>query len=353
LDIIIEPITLELKTPFRIAHGISTTRQSVLVHLGEGVGEGALIPHFGHSQSEVEAYLARLDANALIGDEPLALETALDRLPPGPAPARAAVDMALHDLWARQLGYPLYRLWGLNPAQAPFSSLTLSLTEDDDELQQQVRAAADFPILKLKLGSGNLETDEALVRLVRRETGARLAVDANSAWSVDEAAHIIPRLATYDLLYIEQPIPPMGAVAWCQLRGQLPPGLPPLIADESIHQASDILALSGLADGINLKLTKAGGLREARRMLTLARALGMQVMLGCAVESSVSITAAAHLAPLVDFADLDGNLDVVNDPYIGVRMEQGRLHLPDGPGLGVRRRHYQDNNQDENVVGQT
>lgn len=339
MDIIIEPITLELKTPFRIAHGTSTTRQSVLVHLGEGVGEGALIPHFGHSQSEMEAYLARLDAKTLLGDEPLSLEAALDRLPPGPAPARAAVDMALHDLWARQLGYPLYRLWGLNPAQAPLSSLTLSLTEDEEELRQQVRAAAGFPILKLKLGTGSLETDEALVRLVRRETGARLAVDANSAWPVDEAAQIMPRLAAYDLLYIEQPIPSTGAAAWRQLRRLLPPGLPPLIADESIHQASDILALRDLADGINLKLTKTGGLREARRMLTLARALGMQVMLGCAVESSVSITAAAHLAPLVDFADLDGNLDVVNDPYLGVKMAQGRLQLPDGPGLGVQRRY--------------
>jgi L-alanine-DL-glutamate epimerase-like enolase superfamily enzyme len=343
MQLTVEPITLNLKTPFRIAHGTSTARHSVLVHLGDGVGEGPLMPYTGYSQAEVVAYLQNLDPDALMGDDPLALEDVLDWLPPGPAPARNAIDIALHDHWAKQLGQPLYRLWGLNPMRAPLSSLTLSITEDEDELRRRVQVAGGFPILKLKLGTGDLESDEAIVRVARQETDAHLCVDANSAWHhVDEAARIIPRLAAYDLLFIEQPIPQTDVEDWHRLRSLLPSGLPPLIADESVQGASDIPALAGAADGINIKLTKAGGLREARRMIALARALGMQVMLGCSVESSVGITAAAHLAPLVDFADLDGNLDVANDPYVGVKMEKGRLHLPQGPGLGVVRRNQGD-----------
>ena len=335
----IEPITLNLKTPFRIAHGTSVARHNVLVHLGDGVGEGALAPHYGYSQADVAAYLQSLDVDALLGGDPLALEDSLDRLPPGPSPARAAIDIALHDHWARQLDQPLYRLWGLNPMQAPLSSLTIGITEGEDELRQRVRAAANFTILKLKLGAGSLEADEAIVRVACREKGSdvRLCVDANSAWRIDEAARIIPRLAAYDLLFVEQPIPGAKAEDWHRLRRLLPDGLPPLIADESVQRASDIPALAGAADGINIKLAKAGGLREARRMIALARVLNMQVMLGCMVESSVGITAAAQLAPLVDFADLDGNLDVVNDPYVGVKIECGRLHLPQEPGLGVIR----------------
>jgi L-alanine-DL-glutamate epimerase-like enolase superfamily enzyme len=337
MDLVIKPITLELKTPFRIAHGTSLTRQNVLVHLNDSVGEGSLMPYAGYTQAEVAAYLQNLDIDWLLGDDPLALEDMLNRLPPGPAPARNAIDIALHDFWARQLGHPLYRLWGLNPARIPLSSITISITEDEVELRQQVRALKGFPVLKLKLGSGNLEADEVMVRVVREETDARLGVDANSAYSVEQAAGLIPRLAAYHLLFIEQPIGYGDVEDWRRLRLLLPNNVPPLIADESVQRASDILALAGGADGVNIKLTKAGGLREARRMIALARALGMQVMLGCAVESSVGITAAAHLAPLVDLADLDGNLNVANDPYVGVRMEQGRLYLPSGPGLGVRR----------------
>ena len=336
MQLIVEPIILTLKEPFRIAHGTSIARQSVLVHLGDAVGEGSIMPYYGTTQAEIISYLESLDLQMLLGDDPLALEDALDRLPPGPAPARNAIDVALHDYWAKQLGYPLYRLWGLNPLRTPFSSITISITENEAELRRQLGAVGDFPIIKLKLGTGNLERDEAIVRSVRAETDADLCVDANSAWSVEEAAKIIPRLAAYNLLFIEQPIHYADLKAWHRLRPLLPAGMPPLIADESVQQANDIPALAGGADGINIKLTKAGGLREARRMIALARTMGMQVMLGCSVESSVGITAAAHLAPLVDFADLDGNLNVANDPYIGVRTEKGRLHLSEEAGLGVK-----------------
>lgn len=331
----VEPLKLRLKTPFRIAHGTSTTRTNVLVRLGDGVGEGALPPYYPHTFEEVKTYLEDLDPDALLGDDPLALEDALDRLPPGPAPARAALDLALHDHWGRQLGHPLYRLWGLNPARTPRSSITLSIPEALDDLPAQIEALAAFPLLKLKLGTGDPARDEAIVRTARETTDASLCIDANGAWSLDEAAQIIPRLAAYDVLFVEQPLPKDDVDAWPRLRRRLPDDAPPLVADESVQSAADILALAGAIDGVNLKLAKAGGLRATRRMIALARALGLRVMLGCMIESSIALTAAAHLAPLVDFADLDGALHLANDPFEGMTMDRGRLTLPDRPGLGV------------------
>jgi L-alanine-DL-glutamate epimerase-like enolase superfamily enzyme len=338
LRLIPEPITLDLKVPFAIAHGTSTARHNVLVHLGDGIGEAALAPYYGVDQRDVIRYVQSIDPEALLGEDPLALEEALDRLPPRPTAARAAIDIALHDCWAKQLGHPLYRLWGLSPARSPLSSWTIPIAADEDELRRRVRSAPAFPILKLKLGSGSLATDESIVRVAREETDAALCVDANGAWPVDEATTIIPRLAAYDLFFVEQPLPQHGVEAWHELRGRLPEGMPPLIADESVQQAADIPALVGAADGINIKLAKAGGLREARRMISLARALGMQVMIGCMIETSVGVTAAAQLAPLADYADLDGNLLLVQDPYVGATVHEGCVSLPDEPGLGIRRR---------------
>jgi L-alanine-DL-glutamate epimerase-like enolase superfamily enzyme len=338
LRLIPEPITLTLQIPFSIAHGTSTARHNVLVHLGDGIGEAALAPYYGVSQRDVIRYVQSIDVDKLLGDGPLALEEALDSLPPRPAAARAALDIALHDHWAKELGYPLYRLWGLNPARAPFSSWTIPITTDAGELRRRVRSASSFPILKLKLGSGDPAADEDIVRIAREETGADLCVDANGGWSIDEAATVIPRLAAYGLLFVEQPLPQHGVEAWHELRSRLPEGIPPLIADESVQQAVDIPPLAGAIDGINIKVAKAGGLREARRMIVLARALGMQVMIGCMVETSVGVTAAAQLAPLADYADLDGNLLLVRDPYVGATLDEGRLVLPDEPGLGIRQR---------------
>lgn len=338
MNLTVEPITLKLGTPFHIAHGVSTARDSVLVHLENGVGEGSIMPYYDYTLTDVIAYLENLDLNELLADGPLNLDAALSKLPPGPSPALNAIDTALHDFWAQQLGYPLYRLWGLNPKDAPPTSVTVSIADNEAEFREQVRAKKDFPVIKLKLGTGDLAADEEIVRLARAETDTALCVDANSAWRVTDAAQIIPKLAVYNLLFIEQPLPRDDVQDWHRLRTLLPNNMPPLIADESVQNSADILALAGGADGINIKLTKAGGLREARRMITLARILGMKVMLGCSIESSVGITAAAHLAPLVDYADLDGNLDVVNDPYIGVAIDNGYLRYPTTPGLGVTRR---------------
>ncbi len=334
----VQTLTLRLATPFRIAHGTSTERHNVLVHLGDGLGEGALPPYYGLSMRDVVAYLHGLDVDALLAGDPPPLEHVLDALPPGPAPARAAVDLALHDLWGKRLGQPLYRLWGLDPARAPLSARTLSIPESDAAFRETLARHRDAPILKLKIGTGSTERDEEIIRIAREETDARLCVDANSAWTVREAAVLIPRLAEYDLLFIEQPIPAGDPDDWHVLRRHLPAGVPPLIADESAHSTDDAIVLAGAADGVNVKLAKTGGLREARRMITVAKALDMKVLLGCMIESSIAVTAAAHLAPLADFLDLDGTVHLANDPFSGMRFDNGRILLPDRPGLGVTAR---------------
>lgn len=331
-----DPLDLPLKTPFRIAHGISTVRQNVLVRFGRGVGEAALPPYYPHQQAEVLAFLRALDFSAWLAHSPFPLQDALAAIPEGPAAARAALDMAMHDHWAQELGFPLYRLWGLSPQAAPRTAFTLGIPENLTAFEAQLPAAAAFPILKLKLGSGDPDFDADLVRLAAAHTDATLCVDANGGWTVEEASRLIPELAAYELAFIEQPIATSEPEPWQRLRAQLPAITPPLIADESIQSAQDVLRLAEVIDGINIKVAKAGGLQPARQWIGLARTLGLQVMLGCMVESSVALTAAAHLAPLVDYADLDGNLNLQADPFRGVVQHQGQLQFPATPGLGLR-----------------
>lgn len=346
MNLTCRPLPLPLATPFRTAHGADEARINALVVLEDeegrvSFGEGALPPYYPHDVEAVRRYVARLDAEALLQGPPFALESKLRRLPAGPAPARCAVDLALHDRWARRFGYPLYQLFGLDPTDAPRSSVTLSLSEDPDALREQARALRDAPVLKLKLGSGSLEQDEQAVRAVRAETEAVLGVDANGAWSVEEAAEIIPRLAGYTLAFVEEPIRERTPEAWQRLRERLSVSdgnTLPLIADESVQQPQDIAALAGPADGINVKLAKAGGIGPARRWIALAQALDLTVLLGCMVESSLAITAAACLAPLADFADLDGALMLSDDPFAGAALEDGTIRFPDRPGLGAAER---------------
>jgi L-Ala-D/L-Glu epimerase len=333
-----EPISLTLKTPFRIAHGTSLERHNVLVYLRdgevEGLGEAAPVRQHHETQERVLDYLAPV-ARVLEGkDDPFLLEDLLAGLPAGSQAGRAAVDIALHDLVAKRLGIPLYRLFGLDPTRAPQTSFTLSIGSED-EVRGWARAAAErFSILKLKLGEDE-DQCKALVRAVRAETQARLVADANCAWSVEQAKRLIPQLADLGLEWIEQPLPEEDLEGMRKVREASPL---PIFADEPVRTARDIPRLAGCVDGVNIKVMKAGGLREAFRAIAVARAHGLQVMLGCMIESSLAVTAAAHLSPLVDWADLDGNLLVANDPYLGVAIQAGRLILPEGPGLGVRPR---------------
>jgi len=333
----IEPYTLNLRTTFRIAHGVSDQRHNVFASLEHdglrGYGEGAAVAYHGETQAGIIEYLQNL--SGLLDEDPALIEDILSRLPPGSRAARAAFDFALHDLWGQMLGQPLYRLLGLNPQRIPLTSYTIGM--DEPHVMAERARECGYPIIKIKLGS---EEDEAAVAAIRAATPARLRVDANAGWSRQQAAGLIPRLAQYDLEFVEQPLPvgDVDGLRW--LRQELKAGgvEVPIFADENVKSARDVAAHAGAVDGVVIKLMKTGGIREGVRAIATARSLDMQVMLGCMVESSLGVTAAAHLASLCDFVDLDGPLLIANDPFQGVQYEGARLVLPSGTGLGVSRR---------------
>jgi len=329
-----EKLALQLENPFKLSYGATTIRENVLLHLDKAIGEAAVVPYYGETPERIIGYFESLPPLP----DPFFLEDALDALPPSEsAAARAAADIALHDLWGKQLDQPLYKLWGLNPAHAPQNSFTVAMADDETSYRERLRSAQKYPLIKLKLGSGTPETDLDLVRIAREELPNRLCVDANGAWTAEQGIKAIPLLAEIGVIFIEQPVAKEDFEGWRDLKTHLPAHIPPLIADESVQGVESVPHLMGLVDGINIKLAKCGGLRPARQMIALARAYGMQVMIGCMIETSVAITAAAHLAPLADYADLDGNLLITNDPYRGVKIENERIVLPDAPGLGVER----------------
>ncbi len=337
----VEPLKLQLESPFKISYGATTHRENILIHIDDGthtgIGEAAVVPYYGESTGRVLDYFNHPELQSALNNHAGWLEDTLNHLPDNESSsARAAVDIALHDLWGKQLGQPLYRLWGLNPARSPVTSFTVAMADDPADYRARLRAAAKYPLIKLKLGSGSIDADLTYVQTAREQLpNAGLCVDANGGWSAADALSLIPRLAEFDVLFVEQPVAKADMAGWETLRQKLPANLPPLIADESVQGVESVPALVGLVDGINIKLAKCGGLRPARQMIALARAYGMKVMIGCMVESSVALTAAAHLAPLVDYADLDSILLITNDPYRGVTIDNGRLTLPDTPGLGV------------------
>jgi L-alanine-DL-glutamate epimerase-like enolase superfamily enzyme len=299
-----------------------------------GVGEGAPIVRYHEDAAEAQKALDAARGVILAGD-PWRLETLLAeafRQLEGQYAARAALDIALHDWIGKKLGIPVYRLLGLDPANAPLTTFSIGI-DTPETTRQKVREAAEFPVLKVKVG---LDTDEATVEAVRSITGKPLRVDANEGWKDKELAlRRIEWLASKGVELIEQPLPASmpDETAWVRERSPIP-----VFADEACLRATDIPKLAGAYDGVNVKLDKAGGIREGLRMIHTARACGLRVMLGCMISSSASTTAAAHLSPLVDFADLDGHLLVANDPWEGVLVRDGRLVLPDRPGLGLRER---------------
>jgi L-alanine-DL-glutamate epimerase-like enolase superfamily enzyme len=272
------------------------------------------------------------------GKDPLLLEditAALDQSLHRNMAARSAVDMALYDLAGKTLGVPVYRLFGLNPERTPVSSFTIAIAAPE-EMARQAAAAAAYPILKIKLGT---QEDVEIVRAIRSVSKATLRVDANAAWSPKEAIRTIEALAPYSIELIEQPVAADDFEGLKLVHRHSPV---PIIADESCVTLADVPRVAGSVDGINIKLAKCGGIGNALKMIHAARAHQLQVMLGCMVSSSLAVTAAAHLTPLVDFADLDGPLLLERDPFAGVRFEKGRLRLPDTPGLGVIKAHDED-----------
>jgi L-alanine-DL-glutamate epimerase-like enolase superfamily enzyme len=330
---------LELRTrhPFIIARGGQSDYRTVWVRLRdhdghEGWGEAAATKFYGETPESVLSalnyYAAALPADPFDLEE---TERRWELLLHGNPAARAALSAALHDLVGKRLGVPVYRLWGLDPARAPRSTFTIGI-DTAEKMRAKVLEAAEYPILKVKLGT---ERDVEILRTIRDATDREIRVDANCGWTVKQAIGMLPVLREFGVTVLEQPLSPheLDGLAEITRRADIP-----VIADESCRTAVDIPPLVGKVDGINIKLAKCGSLREAIRMIAIARAHGLLVMVGCMIESSIGITAAAHFTPLVDIVDLDGAALLANDPFVGARIDSGQVTLPDGPGLGVRRR---------------
>ncbi|HEU4563310.1 MAG TPA: dipeptide epimerase [Gemmatimonadaceae bacterium] len=333
-----EILTVHTTHAFTISRGGASEWRTVLVRVtdadgAEGIGEAAPSRFYGENADTVPVALAQF-APVLERADPWSLETIeaeLHRVMRGNAAAKSAVSAALHDLAARRLGVPLWKMWGLDPARAPKSSFTIAIA-GEEELRRKVREAEQYPVLKVKLGSDH---DEEIIRIIRDEAPDKiLRVDANAAWTAKHALNMIELLVEYDVEFVEQPLPPHDLEGLRFVRDRSPL---PIIADESCLVATDIPRLAGVVDGVNIKLAKCGGLREALKMVATARAHGMLVMMGCMIETSLGITAAAHVAPLLDYADLDGAALLADDPFRGATIAGGAIELPTAPGLGVVR----------------
>ena len=330
-------LDLTTRHPFIIARGGQSEYRTVLVRLTdadglEGWGEAAATKFYGETPESVLAALAVY--GEALPDDPFAIEEAerawLERLG-GNAAARAALSAALHDLVGKRLGVPVYRLWGLDPARAPRSTFTIGI-DTPERIRMKVREAAEYPILKIKLGTSR---DREIMEAIRAETDRELRVDANCGWTVKQTIAMLPVLEEFGVTVLEQPLVPQDLDGLGEIRRR---ATIPLIADESCLTSFDIPRLVGRVDGINIKLAKCGSLREALRMIAIARAHHMTVMVGCMIESSLAITAAAHFTPLVDIVDLDGAALLADDPFVGATIHGGQVRLPSGPGLGVTRR---------------
>ena len=297
-----------------------------------GHGEGAPIVRY-HEDAEGARQAVESVRGLLLAADPMQFAKVMSAVfgrVEGAWAGKAAIDIALMDWVGQRLGIPLYSYFGLDPKDAPLTTFSIGI--DTPEItRQKTREAAAFPVLKVKVG---LATDEPTIEAVRSVTSKPLRVDANEGWKdKEEAVRKINWLEKQGVEFIEQPMPAemIEETRWVHERVHIP-----IIADEACRQAADIPKLKGAYDGVNIKLDKSGGMLEAWRMIAVAKSLGMRTMLGCMVSSSVSVTAAAHLSPLVDYADLDGNLLIANDPFDGVRVENGKLVLPSRPGLGLR-----------------
>ncbi len=333
MKLLLHEYRLPLAHPFTIARESITEQHSLIVELREGghsgFGEAPLNDYYDATLNRVRAALesAREAVESHAFTHPhLLFEATAPWLAAHPF-AQSALDCAAHDLWGRQQNQSVHRLWGLDPAAAPASSYTIGI-DTVEVMVAKLLERPHWPVYKVKVGTAN---DLEAVRALRAQTTARLRVDANCGWSEEEAVSLSLALAGLGVEFIEQPLPPNSTA---QERVFAESALP-LIADESCVGEADVEACAGRFHGINIKLCKCGGLTPARRMVAKARALGLRVMVGCMTESTVGISAAAQMAPLVDFVDLDGAALLAADAATGVRVEDGRFHFPDAPGCGI------------------
>lgn len=328
------PYTLELRHVFTVASFSRSTTPVVLTELEYdgviGYGEASMPPYLGESQESVIAFLQQVDLSGFNSPfETAEILHAVDQTAGKNTAAKASVDIALHDLLGKLMGQPFYKIWGLNPTLIPPTSYTIGI-DTEEMIRKKVAEAGQFQILKVKLG---LDTDKMIIDTIRSVTDVPLCADVNQGWKTkEEALEMAHWLQERNVAFLEQPMPKemIDENAWLTERSPIP-----TIADEGCQRLVDVPALQGVYTGINIKLMKCTGMREAKQMAELARALEMKVMLGCMTETSCAITAAAQLAPLVDWADLDGALLIGNDIYDGMQVVNGQCILPDRPGIGI------------------
>lgn len=327
LTLSLSRLELPLVHTFTIARGSESVAKTLVFRLRwgelEGLGEASPTPRYEETIDSIERFFATF---RFPSDDPYRLETILAEIP---VAARCGLDLALHDLIGRDLGRPLWRLFGLDPQAAPTTSFTIGI-DTIERMVEKVLEVRTHPILKIKLGVGReIETIEA-IRSIYRGT---IRIDANEGWSPESSVRILTELERFEIECCEQPIPAGSPerLRWIRERVGIP-----IVADEDVRGAEDLPRLIGCVDGVNVKLIKCGGMRAALAMIHTARALGLKVMLGCMVESAILATAAAHLSPLADWADIDGPFLTADDPFSGLQYDpDGRLRLPDRPGLGV------------------
>ncbi len=327
-----ESFSLKLKYPFHISRSLISERETIFVRFGQGTGEASFSTYYGETGEQVIKAFEKVDGK--LSENPCDFEKnrqLVEKLAGGVKSARAALEMVLLDHAARALGRPLYAYLGLSKPAVIKTSMTIALAFPE-EMAERAREAAEFSALKLKVGvEGDLERVEA----VRKVSSQTIRVDANGGWKLDEAIEKIKKLKELGVEFIEQPLAKDDFEGYRQLAKQ---AALPIWLDESVIAAEDLKNFNGLVSGVVLKIQKMGGLKPALEIAYLARAMGMGVMLGCMVESSVGIAAGCHIASVCDYIDLDGNLLVTNDPYEGLSLSAGSWQLPAGFGLGVKRK---------------
>ncbi|HRI45679.1 MAG TPA: dipeptide epimerase [Ignavibacteriaceae bacterium] len=331
-----KPYTLELKHVFTIATSSRTTTPVVLTEIEldgiVGYGEASMPPYLGESHETVQKFLSKVDLSNF--NNPFELENILnyvDSIEEGNKAAKASVDIALHDLLGKIMNQPLYNIWGFDKTKTPVTSFTIGI-DKPDVVRQKVKEADEYKILKVKLGR---ETDKEMIETIRSVTDKPLVADVNQGWKDKHfALEMIHWLKERNIEFVEQPMPKedFDGNAWLTQNSPIP-----TIGDEAVQRLPDVIKAHGVYSGINIKLMKSTGLREAHKMMTLARALNMKVMIGCMTETSCAISAAAQLSPMVDWADLDGALLISNDVFDGTKVINGKVELTNLPGIGIKK----------------
>lgn len=328
------PYTLEMRHVFTVASFSRTTTPVVLTELEYdgiiGYGEASMPPYLGESQESVTQFLRKIDLTPFSSPfETAEILSYVDQIAEKNTAAKASLDIALHDLLGKIMNQPFYKIWGLNPNLIPPTSYTIGI-DTEEMIRKKVAEADQFKILKVKLG---LDTDKMIIDTIRSVTDVPLCADVNQGWkNKEQALEMAHWLQEKNVVFLEQPMPKemIDENAWLTEHSPIP-----TIADEGCQRLIDVPKLQGVYTGINIKLMKCTGMREAKQMAELARSLDMKVMLGCMTETSCAISAAAQLAPLVDWADLDGALLIGNDIFDGMTVGNGKCILPDRPGIGI------------------